>query len=130
MTDSIRPVGPPGGPSVQERREGERRGRDPRQARPAAAKPGEEGPGEEGPGSRDLVPVVPVVEITPAMPAAPPPVPPAAFAAQVIGQSGQKRGLKGGPPVLDAARVTYLGTEYSGRHDRRPAPGRDTETEI
>ncbi|WP_409019906.1 hypothetical protein [Brevundimonas vesicularis] len=125
MTDSIRPVAPPGGPSIQERREGERRGSDRREASAAAA-----GPAEAEPEAPDGALVVPVVEITPAMPAAPLPVPPAAFAAQVIGQSGQRRGLKGGPPVLDAARVTYLGTEYSGRHDRRPAPGRDTETEI
>ncbi len=32
--------------------------------------------------------------------------------------------------VLDAARTTYLGREYSGRHDRRPSPGRARKTEI
>ena len=46
-----------------------------------------------------------------------------AFDAQVLGQDGQKRGLKGGAPVLDAARSAYLGTEYSGEADRRPAAG-------
>ena len=54
----------------------------------------------------------------------------AAFAAQVIGQDGQRRGLKGGPPVLDAARSTYLGTEYSGEKDRRPPAGKGTRTKV
>lgn len=57
-----------------------------------------------------------------ARPAAGPPPnrgPFAAFAAQVMGQPGQKRGLRGGQEVLDAARSTYLGTEYSGPADRR-----------
>lgn len=54
----------------------------------------------------------------------------AAFAAQLIGQSGQRRGLKGGPPVLDAARSTYLGAEYSGGAERRPRPGKAEDTDI
>jgi len=54
----------------------------------------------------------------------------AAFAAHVMGQSGQKRGLRGGPQVLDHARSTYLGTEWSGHADRRPAKGVITKTEI
>jgi hypothetical protein len=54
----------------------------------------------------------------------------AAFAAQVLGQGGQKRGLRGGAETLDKARSTYLGTEWSGRSDRRPRPGRITKTEI
>jgi hypothetical protein len=54
----------------------------------------------------------------------------AAFAAQVMGQSGQKRGLRGGPETLDKARATYLVTEWSGPADRRPHPGRITKTEI
>lgn len=121
MTDGVRPIGGPQGASVQERREGDRRGRDRRhQAR-------RDEPGSEG---RDLVPAGPVIDHPSAKPAAPIPVPPAAFAAQVIGQGGQKRGLKGGTPILDAARSTYLGTEYSGKNDRRPIPGQDTETEI
>ena len=32
--------------------------------------------------------------------------------------------------VLDAARTTYLRTEYSGPNDRRPAPGLVKRTEI
>ncbi len=53
-----------------------------------------------------------------------------AFAAHLMGQSGQKRGLRGGQEVLDAARSTYLGTEYSGRADRRPKAGLIKKTEI
>lgn len=54
----------------------------------------------------------------------------AAFAAQVMGQSGQKRGLRGGQEVLDNARSTYLGTEYSGPADRRPKAGLLKKTNI
>ena len=54
----------------------------------------------------------------------------AAFAAQQLGQAGQKRGLRGGPPVLDAARSAYLGAEYSGSNERRPQPGRVDDTEA
>jgi hypothetical protein len=66
---------------------------------------------------------------------APPPPPPrrgafAAFAAHLMGQSGQKRGLRGGQEVLDTARSTYLGTEYSGTADRRPKAGLIKKTEI
>jgi hypothetical protein len=58
------------------------------------------------------------------------PVAEAAFTAQVLGQTGQKRGLKGGPPVLEQARSAYLGAAYSGPQDRRPRPGRVTKTDI
>ncbi|MGZ9115177.1 MAG: hypothetical protein ACXW3K_11200 [Brevundimonas sp.] len=54
----------------------------------------------------------------------------AAFAAQMIGQGGQRRGLKGGPPVLDAARSAYLGNEYSGAAERRPQPGKAEDTDV
>ena len=54
----------------------------------------------------------------------------ATYAAQVLGQPGQKRGLRGGPETLDRARTTYLGTEWSGPSDRRPHPGQITKTEI
>lgn len=65
-----------------------------------------------------------------AKPAAPLTPPPAAFAAQVLGQPGRKRGLRGGPEVLDTARSTYLSREYSGDKDRRPSPGIRKQTEI
>lgn len=66
---------------------------------------------------------------------APPPQPSrrqgfAAFAAQILGQPGQKRGLRGGQEVLDNARSTYLGTEYSGEADRRPKTGLLKKTNI
>ena len=54
----------------------------------------------------------------------------ATFAAHLMGQSGQKRGLRGGQEVLDAARSTYLGTEYSGTADRRPKAGLIKKTDI
>lgn len=54
----------------------------------------------------------------------------AAFTAQVLGQTGQKRGLKGGPPVLEAAKSAYLGAEWSGPQDRRQRTGKLAKTEI
>ncbi|MFZ0269876.1 hypothetical protein [Caulobacter sp.] len=54
----------------------------------------------------------------------------AAFAAHLMGQTGQKRGLRGGQEVLDTARSTYLGTEFSGPADRRPKAGLIKKTEI
>lgn len=120
MTDEVRPVGP-----VQrrdDRRERERRAAE----RRAAAEPAST--------SRDLVPTD-----FPADPAGTParPAPTAgadaaaaAFAAQMIGQQGQRRGLKGGPPVLDAARSTYLGNAYSGAAERRPKPGKASDTDV
>ena len=125
MTDSVRPVGPIEGHTVHERREGDRRGRDRRAAEAKAEQ-----------ASRGQVPAGERVDhaASPAKPAVSPPnpvvAPPALFAAQVLGQKGQKRGLKGGPPVLDAARSTYLGAEYSGKHDRRPRVGKARQTEV
>ncbi|NWE51257.1 hypothetical protein [Brevundimonas sp. P7753] len=129
MTDSVRPVGPIEGHTVHERREGDRRGRDRRAAEAEAKAKAEQA-------SRGLVPAGERVDhaASPAKPAVSPPnpvvAPPALFAAQVLGQKGQKRGLKGGPPVLDAARSTYLGAEYSGKHDRRPRVGKARQTEV
>lgn len=56
--------------------------------------------------------------------------PAAAFAAQLLGQPGQKRGLRGGKPLLDAAKTAYVRTEYSGPADRRPPAGAATRKEI
>lgn len=116
MGDEIRPVGP-----VQRR--DERREADRRAAERRAAS-----------ASRDLVPLkIPAEAAEP--PARPAPAPPsdasaAAFAAQMMGQSGQRRGLKGGPPVLGAARSTYLGTAWSGAAERRPKPGKASDTDV
>ena len=43
--------------------------------------------------------------------------------AQVAGQSGARRGLRGGQPVLDAARSAYLDAEWRGADDRRLPTG-------
>ena len=53
-----------------------------------------------------------------------------AFAAQLIGQEGQKRGLKGGAPVLEQARTAYLESEWLGPADRRRKAGRSAKTDV
>ena len=57
-----------------------------------------------------------------------PPVSP--IEAQILGQESQKRGLRGGPPVLNQARSAYLGAEFSGAANRRPRPGVVARTKI
>ena len=62
------------------------------------------------------------------------PIPPerptaAGVDAQLLGER-PRRGLKGGPEVLEQARSTYLQNEYSGRRDRRPRKGQITKTEV
>ena len=52
------------------------------------------------------------------------------YAAQMLGQDGQRRGLRGGDPVRYAARSAYLDAEYSGENDRRPASGLIMKTAI
>lgn len=122
MTDEIRPVGLPG---PVERRPDDRRGEERRNRQRRA-----------GSESRDIVPAGPVVDQTPETPArAAAPLPTldggaAAFVAQQMGQTGQRRGLKGGQPVLDAARSAYLEAEYSGEAERRPPPGKAAKSEI
>lgn len=111
MTEPVRPVSP-----VERRKPGERRTAERRQPAEAAA-----------PESRDLVPAGPPAAAPAPEPARPSPT---AFAAQLIGQDGQKRGLKGGQAVLDQARSTYLSAEYSGPADRRPAKGKAVKSEL
>ncbi|WP_374516677.1 hypothetical protein [Brevundimonas sp.] len=115
MTEEVAPVAPVG---RRDRRAAERRGAERR----------------AGSTSRDLVPApLPEEAAGEAARAAPaPPADPGAavLAAQLMGQSGQRRGLRGGPPVLDAARAAYLETRYSGAADRRPRPGRTEDTDI
>ena len=53
-----------------------------------------------------------------------------AYDAQVLGQDGVKRGLRGGQEVLNNARSTYLNNEFSGPNDRRPPKGVITKKEI
>ena len=121
MTDGVRPIEPVRG---RDRRDAERRSSE-RRAQ-AAVKP--------QPGTA-IVPVTEVVDepVDPATAAAPPPrsvSPDPAFAAQLIGQGGQRKGIRGGPPVINAARSAYLGTEYSGGNDRRPPTGQAKKTDI
>ena len=56
--------------------------------------------------------------------------PEAAFAAHMLGQDCQKRGLRGGKETLDSARSLYNKIEYSGSADRRAPKGRTAKTEI
>jgi hypothetical protein len=110
MTDPIDPIRRSSPAPRPNRRGGDRR------------KPGE---GEERP---DLMFPVPAPERHDPEPTPPPSD--SAFAAQVMGQGGEKRGLKGGKEVLNKARGAYLGAEYSGEADRRPPPGLVKKTEI
>jgi hypothetical protein len=74
---------------------------------------------------------LPVITERPAdEPAPAPPAGASEYAAQLLGQPDQKRGLRGGPETLDHARSAYLETEWSGPADRRPPPGRIAKTEI
>lgn len=67
---------------------------------------------------------------------APPPAPAngarpeAAFAAQMLGQDGHKRGLRGGKETLESARSLYNKIEYSGSADRRSPKGRAAKTDV
>ena len=64
----------------------------------------------------------------------PPGTPPAegaaALNAHLLGQKGARRGLKGGAPVLDAAKEAYEATEWSGGADRRKKSGRRARTKV
>ncbi len=51
------------------------------------------------------------------------------FAAQLIGQDGQKRGLRAGG-LIDQAKGAYNRAEWSGAYDRRARKGRITKAEI
>ncbi|MEO8113618.1 MAG: hypothetical protein ABI655_04490 [Phenylobacterium sp.] len=54
----------------------------------------------------------------------------AEFTAQVMGQGGEKRGLRGGATAIDTAKATYNKTEWSGAKDRRARKGRITKTDV
>jgi hypothetical protein len=47
----------------------------------------------------------------------------AGYGAQLLGQPGAKRGLKGGRPVIDQAHSAYQGAEWCGFADRRRVVG-------
>ncbi len=114
------------GPIDPTRKYGERR----QSARRAADTPRA---AQAGDGGTNLPVVIEAPAFGPEAAAPPPPPRPegyATFAAHLYGQSGQRRGLRGGQPVLDAARSAYLETEYSGPADRRPSKGVLKKTEI
>jgi hypothetical protein len=75
-------------------------------------------------------PAASVPAVLAVQPAKAEPLPDAAFEAQILGQPGIKRGLRGGQPVLDHARSAYLEAEYSGPADRRPPSGVITKRDI
>ena len=50
--------------------------------------------------------------------------------AQLIGQDGERRGLRAGPPLFERARTAYNGIEWSGAFDRRARKGRAARTET
>ena len=54
----------------------------------------------------------------------------AELAAQLMGQDGQRRGLRAGPNVVDVARAAYNQVEWSGSYDRRARKGRRARTDI
>lgn len=52
------------------------------------------------------------------------------FNAQVMGQDGQRRGLRAGPSLLDIARAAYSRVQWSGVYDRRARKGRTAHTDV
>lgn len=54
----------------------------------------------------------------------------APFAAQLLGQDGERRGLRAGAPQIDTAKQTYAQIEWSGSRDRRARKGKITRTEV
>lgn len=54
----------------------------------------------------------------------------AQVAAQLMGQAGERRGLRAGPTLFDQAREAYNRVEWSGSYDRRARKGRRARTEI
>jgi hypothetical protein len=68
------------------------------------------GPRQEAPGAQSRPAARPVSAGTAS----------ASFAAQLLGQPGVKRGLKGGPEVIDGARSAYLETKFLGNERRLP----------
>lgn len=51
-------------------------------------------------------------------------------AAQLMGQHGERRGLRAGPGLFGVARNAYNSIEWSGSYDRRARKGGQARTEI
>jgi hypothetical protein len=73
---------------------------------------------------------VPVERVSRILPRGARPGSPAGFAAQLLGQDGQKRGLRAGAEVIDQAKSTYNRTEWSGERDRRTPKGARARTDV
>ena len=54
----------------------------------------------------------------------------AAIEAQILGQTGARRGLRAGPALIDSAKHAYNKTEWSGKKDRRAPKGRVAKTDV
>jgi len=52
------------------------------------------------------------------------------LAAQIIGQNGERRGLRAGASLLEIARAAYNRAEWSGRADRRARNGRAASEDV
>lgn len=52
------------------------------------------------------------------------------LAAHLMGQDGQRRGLRAGPNAVDMARAAYNRVEWSGSYDRRARKGGQTRTDV
>ena len=77
-------------------------------------------------GSNLPVPVGPAVTLPPNTPVANA----GAIEAQLLGQTGARRGLRAGPTVMDVAKHSYNKTEWSGEKDRRTPKGRVAKTDV
>jgi hypothetical protein len=105
MTDPIDPIRPsPGDRRLRPRRKADSAPREESRADPAQ---------------------LPAV-VAPDKPIDPQPV----LTAHLMGQDGQKRGLRGGPQTLAQARAAYLSAEWSGAIDRRNRTGLFSKTKI
>ncbi len=88
-------------------------------------------PPGSAPGSRQEAPAFNVsITVGAATPPTQPSQPPTNLDAHLIAQQARVRGLRGGQNVLDAARHSYLETEFSGPNNRRLLAGRITKTEA
>jgi hypothetical protein len=54
----------------------------------------------------------------------------ASIEAQILGQTGARRGLRAGPTAIDTAKHAYNKTEWSGEKDRRSPKGRAAKTDV
>src|ERR1700756_89410 len=70
------------------------------------------------------------VDAPPSVPRVEPPLSASEFDAQLLGQDGQKRGLRAGPAAIDSAKASSNRVQWSGSKDRRARTGKAAKTEI